>query len=312
MHKIFALGLGLTLLAACNKQQAEDLYQPRSAAGKAFVEQNVGRVYQDTSFVITPGVEETDMVVLMSDGYRQTLYLVCADLAYPGVSMRVMLPGKTGDKWNLKTPRALAEEFSQPRSRVVATTNGDYWDTKNPIKPRGPIHMDWTTYLDHFNYDETDPQQALGFVGITAEGSMVIAEAARYPAFKNNLKDCTGCGVIVLADGRTRKTEWTARQARTGIGVTAAGKVYMLVADGRRRDQDRDRWDARGLSYDHMSSIFKALGCKDAACLDGGGSSQLVIRNPVADTWQLRNRPAQAGGVERAVINAWAVTVDEP
>lgn len=308
----FGLAIVLTALSACSKEQQEVLYEPRTPIGRQFVENGVGRVYRDTTFVISPGVEETDMVLQMSDGYRQTIYIVCADLTQPGVSMRTMVPAKSGTKWNIKTLRSMANSFTQPRERIVAMTNGDYWDTRNPIKPRGPVRMGWEVFLDSFNYDANDPQQALGFVGINTANRMVIAESSRYPSVKNTLKDCTGCGVLVVLNGKVRKVEWTARQARTGIGVTAEGKVYMLVADGRRRDQNRDRWDAQGLSYSHMSSIFKGLGCTDAGCLDGGGSSQLIIRDPVARAWKLRNRPAQAGGEERAVINAWAVTVDEP
>ena len=312
IHKILWSALAVMALFSCEKEQSEEWYEPHTAVGKMLAENEVGRIYKDTSFVISPGVEETDLMIQMSDGYRQTLYIVCADLSYPGVSMRTMVPAMNGTKWTTKTPRALAKQFDQPRERIVAMTNGDYWDTRNPIKPRGPVRMGWEVFLDKFNYDANDPQQALGFVGINTAGRLIIAESSRYPSLKNTIKDCTGCGVIVLSGGQIRKVEWTARQARTCIGVAEDGKVYMVVADGRRRDQSRDRWDAQGLSYSHMSYLFKGLGCRDAACLDGGGSSQLISRDPVERKWLLRNRPAFTGGEERPVINAWAVTVDEP
>ena len=312
IRKTIRLGLVLLAVSACQKAQQDEFpYQPRSSAGKMLVDNGVGIVYRDTSFLLAPGVEETDMNLQLNDGSRQTIYIISADLNHPGVSLRTMVPAKSGKTWNKKTPRKLAQEFTRARERVVATTNGDYWNTKGTI-PKGPVRMGWEVFTDSFNDDESDPQQALGYVGVNLNDRLVIGERARYASVKNSLKDCTGCGVLMVVNGQIRLTEWTARQPRTAIGTTADGKVYMLVCDGRRRDQNRNRWDAQGLSYANMSYIFKGLGCKNAACLDGGGSSQLIIRDPVTRNWQLRNRPVEEGGGERPVINAWAVTVDEP
>ena len=90
-YKTLWIGLTLLTLAACQKAQEEFSYVPQSSVGKMLVSNGVGRIYQDSSFVITPGVEETDMNIRMSDGYRQTLYLVFADISLPTVSMRTMV-----------------------------------------------------------------------------------------------------------------------------------------------------------------------------------------------------------------------------
>lgn len=39
--------------------------------------------------------------------------------------------------------------------------------------------------------------------------------------------------------------------------------------------------------------------------LDGGGSTQLLVRNLTTDKFEIRNRPSD--GSERGVINAWAI-----
>jgi hypothetical protein len=36
----------------------------------------------------------------------------------------------------------------------------------------------------------------------------------------------------------------------------------------------------------------------------------MLIRHPIADVFQIRNRPSD--GQERAVVNTWMVTVAEP
>ena len=82
------------------------------------------------------------------------------------------------------------------------------------------------------------------------------------------------------------------------------GHVYFMVADGRVE------FYSYGLTYPEMGSIMKALGCSWAVNLDGGGSTQMLIRHPIADIFQIRNRPSD--GQERPVVNTWMVTVNEP
>ena len=61
-----------------------------------------------------------------------------------------------------------------------------------------------------------------------------------------------------------------------------------------------------------VASIFKALGCEAAVNLDGGGSTQMMVRNPQTDKIEMRNWPSDPtngfGGRERARLNYWIVT----
>jgi exopolysaccharide biosynthesis protein len=65
------------------------------------------------------------------------------------------------------------------------------------------------------------------------------------------------------------------------------------------------------MTYAEMASIFQGLGCAYAANLDGGGSAQMLIRNPLTGKRQICNWPSDptegAGGQERAVINGWTI-----
>lgn len=55
---------------------------------------------------------------------------------------------------------------------------------------------------------------------------------------------------------------------------------------------------------------MSALGCSWAVNFDGGGSTELIVRHPSADVFQIRNRPTD--GAERPVVNTWTVCVNEP
>ena len=82
------------------------------------------------------------------------------------------------------------------------------------------------------------------------------------------------------------------RHPRTALGRTGDGRLVMLVADGRYKDQR-----SVGLTLEQLADVMRDLGCVDALNLDGGGSSTLVIdgeliNRPEGGTFQ---RPVPAG-----------------
>lgn len=300
--------LPLVLLVSCSAAQVEDVYHiPVSRVAKAVLSAGeVNRIYTDTTFVIAPGVEETDVHFQVMSGWIVRTYIIEVDLRTPGLQLSVCTPNNASTYYQAKqTLTDMAGVYDQSGSRVVAMINGDYWDTGSLI-PRGPIHHNGIIINEVFNYSDRVPQQALSYIAVTDKGRMEIDFKDSYPANQNRYKECTGAGVVLLKDGVAPKIAdtWTARDPRTAIGYTEDDKVYMLVADGR---QD---FLSYGLTYAEMSSIFAGLGCTSAAVLDGGGSAQMLIKHPVARTWQIRNSPSD--GAERAVFNGWMVTVDEP
>jgi hypothetical protein len=79
-------------------------------------------------------------------------------------------------------------------------------------------------------------------------------------------------------------------QPRTGVGVTADGKILLVVVDGRQ-----PRWSV-GPTALEFARILRDLGAVTALNLDGGGSSTMVVEG------ELVNRPSD--GRERAISNA--------
>ena len=103
--------------------------------------------------------------------------------------------------------------------------------------------------------------------------------------------DAVGGDPILLLDGaQTPVCVSCARQPRTAIGVTATGRILLVVIDGRR-----PRW-SRGATLGELRSILRDLGAVDALNLDGGGSSEMVVKGEVV------NRPSD--GRERRITNA--------
>ena len=306
---VLAFALSAILLWSCSKEQEDIHYVPVTPVGKTLLADcpEVARIFSDTTFVVTVGVEETDLHVQTMSGYIQQLYLMKVDTKQPGVRMTVAMPNNStyiGGGWNRQTLTDMASKMDAPRARVAAMVNGDFWQMTAPINPRGPVHKGGTIVSSAWDYNPLVAQQALTYVGIMDDGKMVIGPRSEYESVKNRLRECTGAGFQMLVDGLFPGTDWNARDPRTAIGYTDDGIVWLLTCDGRKT------FGADGLTYKEMAYIFQTLGCVDAANLDGGGSAQMLIRHPIAGVWQIRNSPAD--GTERPVVNGWAVIVDEP
>ncbi|HEX9123776.1 MAG TPA: phosphodiester glycosidase family protein [Actinomycetota bacterium] len=112
-----------------------------------------------------------------------------------------------------------------------------------------------------------------------------------------NVYDAIGGVPQLVADGRSVVGTCTAsvcrRNPRTGVGITADGKVLLVVVDGRQKKF------SIGLTLNQFAWLFKRLGAVSALNLDGGGSSTMVIKGEVV------NRPSS--GFERRVTNALLV-----
>lgn len=123
------------------------------------------------------------------------------------------------------------------------------------LTPGTPIRMHWT----------------VGWPGVfdVVGGAPMMIEDGRI------LGQCnSGCGV----------------QPRTGIGVTAGGKILMVVVDGRQ-----PRWSL-GPTLDEFALIMRDLGAVTALNLDGGGSTEMVVEGEIV------NRPSD--GRQRQISNA--------
>jgi exopolysaccharide biosynthesis protein len=84
------------------------------------------------------------------------------------------------------------------------------------------------------------------------------------------------------------------RHPRTAIGVTAAGRILMVVIDGRRKD-------SKGVKIVKLAKVMQGLGATFAINLDGGGSSTMVVKGKKGGL-QVVNEPSD--GNQRKVSSA--------
>ena len=108
------------------------------------------------------------------------------------------------------------------------------------------------------------------------------------------VKDAIGGDRILVSDGRVALGPCTGavcgRNPRTAIGLTADGRVLIVVVDGRQSS-------SAGMSLNELAQFMaNRLGAEVAMNLDGGGSSAMAVRGGVY------SHPGD--GFERAVSSA--------
>ena len=81
----------------------------------------------------------------------------------------------------------------------------------------------------------------------------------------------------------------TTQHPRSAVGVTADGKILLVLVDGRQKGI------SRGIGLVELAHRMAAMGCVDAVNLDGGGSSALSVGGLIV------NSPS--GNVERPVAS---------
>ena len=264
----------------------------------------ITEVMWDTTYNVTTGVDFYKMNIKTDADEIQYIYLLKADPS-KGLEVKVALPSTTtSSSWKRQTLTQMANYMNTTSKPVYAMINGDFWNNESPINPRGPVHCGGKVWSSSWDYNPKQAQQGLSFIGIRNDGSMMIAPRDKYEEVKGSLRECTGAGFILVSDGNFPGSDYVARDPRTAVGHTSENIIWMLTVDGRH--------GTKGMTYAEMASVFQGLGCVSAANLDGGGSAQMLTRNPQTGKISICNWPSDPtegkGGEERPVINGWTIT----
>lgn len=293
----FYLALGFT---ACKKNEGEQITQNKNLAPltQSILDNSgiVSRVFSDTTFKIAEGVEETDIHFLNVNGYSTKVFILKADLNNSKLKLRVGTP-YSATAYNKQTVTDMAKYVEDGATKVLAGINADFYNT-GTLVPIGIFYKNGQGIKTAFSDNTGRLDQGLSFFGILKNGDPIIGNNTdEYNAVSNQLLDATGSGVFLVKDSKEVSSTFTTVEPRTAIGITANKEVLFVVVDGR------NFYYSNGINYEQLAKLMLSLKVKDAVNLDGGGSSTFMIKNPLADVWQVRNRPSD--GSPRAVVNSW-------
>ena len=280
---------------------------PQTNFGKLFkgdMSSRVVDVVWDTTYNVTRGLDYYQFQVITDVQEKLDLYLLRCDMS-KGLDVKTVISTETtSSTWHLQNLRDMAAGISTDANPVYAIVNADFSDKRTPIRPRGPVHCNGNVWCSTFSLDPEYTHQGLSYIGMTHDGKMTIGLRENYESAKSSLKECTGAGYILLEDSKIVGRGSTSRDPRTAIGYTSNNIIWILAVDGRHKGTE-------GMTYSEMSTIFFDLGCESAVNMDGGGSTQMLTRNPYTGKLEMRNWPSDPtdgeGGQERPRLTAWAI-----
>jgi len=135
-----------------------------------------------------------------------------------------------------------------------------------------------------------------GIIGFDKENRLVLGKMSLSQAQKAGIRDCVTFGPFLIVDGEPSKVlgngGWGSAP-RTVIGQRKDGIVLFLVIDGRTATKP-------GADMDDLIEVMQRYGAYNAANLDGGTSSVLVVDNtivndPIDSTGAHKTRPIATG-----------------
>jgi exopolysaccharide biosynthesis protein len=138
-----------------------------------------------------------------------------------------------------------------------------------------------------------------GLIGFNNDNVLVLTTDNANDAIKNGMKDAVEFGPFLVVNGKkaiTKGNGGSGISPRTAIAQRKDGIVLLFIIDGRQPGY------SIGISLAELTDLVYKYGAYNAANLDGGASTTLVVDK------KLYNKPAGIGGDgQRRLPNAWII-----
>lgn len=185
-------------------------------------------------------------------------------------------------------------DMAKENNAIVAINGGGFIDINgesNGGEPRGIIIKDGKIIQSSRNRDK-----AGGVIGFTNDNKLFLGDVSAEQAVAAGVRDAVEFGPFLVVNGQSSFIKGNGGYGihpRTAIGQRKDGIVLFLVVDGRRVD-------SIGAGVKDLADIMLKYGAYNAANLDGGNSSVLVINNKIMNrpiNWfdQEQTRPIATG-----------------
>ena len=158
---------------------------------------------------------------------------------------------------------------------IVAINAGGFYDpdwNSNGALPHGTVIKDGEVVSD---YD--DAKMGGGFVGFTNDDKLVLGKMTKEEALDMGIRDAVEFGPFLIVNGKSSFVKGNGGWGiapRTAIGQREDGIVLFLVINGRLAT-------SIGADMGDLTEIMENYGAVNAANMDGGSSSALVINNEI-------------------------------
>lgn len=189
----------------------------------------------------------------------------------------------------------LITELAEENDAVVAINGGGFYDPDRVSQGGIPIGLTVSDGEIIYNYNDTKKSN---LIGLTYDNKLILGSMSASDIEKNNIRDAIQFGPFLIVNGEKSKIYGNGGWGygpRTAIGQRKDGIILMLVIDGRRTN-------SVGASIKDIQDIMSNYGAYNAANLDGGSSTTLVVNNKV-----MNNPVASTPSGMRRIPNAFIV-----
>ncbi len=167
---------------------------------------------------------------------------------------------------------------SKREKAIIAMNGGGFYDpdwNSNGALPHGTVISNGKVVSD---YD--DARMGGGFIGFNKENKLILGNVSKNEALSMGLRDAIEFGPYLIVNGKRSFIKGNGGWGiapRSAIGQRKDGIVLFLVINGRIAS-------SIGADMVDLCDIMENYGAYNAANLDGGSSSELVIKNKIINT----------------------------
>ena len=167
---------------------------------------------------------------------------------------------------------------SQRENAIIAMNAGGFYDpdwNSNGAVPHGTVIKDGEVVSDF-----ADARVGGGFIGFTKDNILLLGNMSKQQALDSGYRDAIEFGPYLIVNGKKsfiRGNGGWGIAPRSAIGQRQDGIVLFVVVNGRLST-------SIGVDMVELTDIMYKYGAYNAANLDGGSSSELVINNKIINT----------------------------
>ena len=161
---------------------------------------------------------------------------------------------------------------------IIAMNAGGFYDpdwNSNGALPHGTVISNGKVVSDY-----EDARVGGGFICFTKENKLILGKMTKEEALAKGCRDAVEFGPYLIVNGKSSFIKGNGGWGiapRTAIGQRKDGIVLMLVINGRIPS-------SIGADLVDLTEVMENYGAYNAANLDGGSSSELVINQKIVNT----------------------------
>lgn len=167
---------------------------------------------------------------------------------------------------------------SEREGAIIAMNAGGFYDpdwNSNGALPHGTVISNGKVVSDY-----VDANVGGGFIGFDNNNKLILGYMSKNEALNRGLRDAVEFGPYLIVNGKRsfiRGNGGWGIAPRTAIGQRQDGIVLFLVINGRLAS-------SIGADMVDLTDIMENYGAYNAANLDGGSSSALIINQQIINT----------------------------